>query len=367
MRRTGGDQSGKEWDGTLASKRDTATQSSSMQTSKRTPKRTLKQTSKRTSKQTSKRTSMRTGSNEEEEEDEQQASWFGKGERSTTTTPGKPAEKKRHNKKGKRVASKFIPHPKLVEEYYGGKELADDEEGEESMLGPGGMPAVDINNKLRQHSLGLEEALRTKDPWKRMICSITGAWEANAWNVHASFLQAYKIRKETEKGAHAQYVRDIILGGLLESPADVAAAGNPVEMHGVSSTRGSQIDPYVHSMHSFSNVGGGVARQQRCVLCLKEGRRKLTAIYCGLCVTTAARDEERKPTKHAYCTDANRQCFARHVAACYRCQAYRGEIASRAEARTMIQPDVAFAGPAYVTAHPKRMRRGKRSKKNVSK
>ena len=183
------------------------------------------------------------------------------------------------------------------------------------------------------------------------------------WNMHTYFLDEYKTRKKKKKGAYSEYIRDIILGGLLQQPDNAAAAGDPVEMHAVMSTRGSQIDPYVHTMHSFATVGGGIARQQCCVLCHKEGRKKLTTFYCGLCVTTATQEEDRKPTKHAYCMDANHQCFARHVAACFHCQSYRGEIASRNEAR-LVPTNVAIAGPSYVNMNPRRMRRGKKKRKN---
>ena len=56
----------------------------------------------------------------------------------TTTIDGLPAEKKRHDPEGNRVASKFIPRPKMVEEYYDG------------------MPATDIVNCNAQFLLGIE-------------------------------------------------------------------------------------------------------------------------------------------------------------------------------------------------------------------
>ena len=38
----------------------------------------------------------------------------------TTTLPGDPAEKKRHDANGRRVTSAFVPQPKLVQLYYDG-------------------------------------------------------------------------------------------------------------------------------------------------------------------------------------------------------------------------------------------------------
>ena len=84
------------------------------------------------------------------------------------TTPGTPAEKKRHDQRGNRVASTFVNHPKLVEDYYGNKE------------GGTGMSTVDQNNKLWQYCLRIEDTMQTEDPWKWMICSVIGMWETNA-------------------------------------------------------------------------------------------------------------------------------------------------------------------------------------------
>ena len=269
----------------------------------------------------------------------------------TTTLAGPPAEKKRHLD-GVRVASVFVPRPKLVADYYGDAEVS-------------GMPAIDINNKLRQYCLGIEEAVRTFDPWKRMICSIIGTWETNAWNMHTHFSEAWRLRKKNDRGAHAEYVRSIILGGLFPHPADEVAAGEPVES--LSGTRSSRVDPYVHTMYTFKEVGGGIARQQRCVLCIAEKKKtkSLTAFYCGLCATTAIREEERKPTKHAYCVDSKRQCFTRHIAACFRFQSCHNQIPQRNEARPLAATS-SVAGPMFVYQSPKKNRRGKANERKKS-
>ena len=78
------------------------------------------------------------------------------------------------------------------------------------------------------------------------------------------------------------------------------------------------IDPYVHTMQRCADDLSGVARQQRCVMCIKEKRRTSTTFYCSLCCVTAVQEEERRPAKHAYCINPKYNCFARHIAMCYR-------------------------------------------------
>jgi len=72
----------------------------------------------------------------------------------STTTPRTPAEMKCHDRGGNQAPSLFIQHPKVVEQYFG------------SRASGTGMSAIDQNNKLHQHCLGIEEAVRTNDPWK---------------------------------------------------------------------------------------------------------------------------------------------------------------------------------------------------------
>ena len=76
------------------------------------------------------------------------------------------------------------------------------------------------------------------------------------------------------------------------------------------------IDPYVHTMQRCADDLSGVKRQQRCVMCIKEHRRTMTSYYCSLCCITAIREEERKPSKHAYCINSKYNCFSRHIAKC---------------------------------------------------
>ena len=83
----------------------------------------------------------------------------------TTTLPGSPAEKKRHHSDGRRAQSKFVPRPKLVEEYYKG------------------MPASDIVNRHAQFCIGIEEAVCVTDIRRRIACSIVGTWGANAYGM----------------------------------------------------------------------------------------------------------------------------------------------------------------------------------------
>lgn len=161
--------------------------------------------------------------------------------------------------------------------------------------------------------------------------------------------------------AYATYVREVILGGLLLDPESDDQVGDAIEMHTTTGAMGARVDPYVHTMHTFKSVSGGTARQQKCVLCLKSGRKTKTAFYCGLCATTASREELRQPTKHAYCMGSQHQCFARHIAACFQFQQQHDQdVPSRDQAEPHMPAGTTVAGPTYVTSHPKRQRRGKK-------
>ena len=203
-----------------------------------------------------------------------------------TTLPGPPAEKKRHSN-GVRVQSVFVERPQLIAYYYGNEE-------------EGGMSDVDINDNLRQYCLGIEEAMRTRDPWKRILFSITGMWEANSWSMTTHFSEKWKQEKNLSKSEHCNFVRYIILGGMFSSIEEVV----PQTVESVTAFSGqTSYDPYVHTIYQFSSVGGGTSRQHQCVLCISDSKgkkRTLTSHYCGLCATTAVHEDERKPTKHAY-------------------------------------------------------------------
>ena len=272
----------------------------------------------------------------------------------TTTLIGPPAEKKRHTPDGRRAPSVFVKRPKLVFDYYNG------------------MPGTDIVNRNAQFLIGLEAAVRSRDIHKRMCCTILGTWMANAYAMAMRF-QPFSIKKDITT---ASFVRDVILGGLFEkntlplqlvhgvslnndnnslstihgsvsinvtnnnqrnrstnsSPSVIAsptlpplppvqneiAIGGGTEPASVVHLIDSQsIDPYVHTMQRCSDQHTGQARQQRCVMCNKEGRRSMTSFYCSLCCITANREEDRKPSKHSYCIKPEFNCFSRHVAKCY--------------------------------------------------
>jgi hypothetical protein len=292
----------------------------------------------------------------------------------TTTIAGTPAEKKRHTKDGQLAPSVFVPRPKLVEDYYNA------------------MPGTDIVNRNAQFLIGMEDAVRTSDISKRMACTILSTWMANGYGIAKKFFPLERSRKLTT----ASFTREVILGGLFQP---LAGGGTPVQVQQQNNNAqrnqrmepetlgavvvgaqrrdtlpctidSSAIDPYVHTMQKFKDVDG-VGRQQRCVTCNAEGRMKTqTSVYCGLCTITANKETDRKPTRHAYCLDANFQCFSRHIAACYMHMKKTGTIAQRAELRNnktggsmangIAQANIPIAGRVILSGVPKR-RKSKRS------
>ena len=249
----------------------------------------------------------------------------------TTTLPGVAAEKKRHTPEGKRAQSVFVKRPKLVADYYNG------------------MPGTDIVNRNAQFLIGLEEAVRTRDIHKRMCCTVLGTWMANAYGMAMKYLPN-EMKKDMTV---ASFVKDVTLEGLFQTTpastrAPISTIGNndteslvstmnnslspsappprnevAIGMDNTLSQTYSQlvsnhaIDPYVHTLQRCADEVSGVQRQQRCVMCISENRRTMTAFYCSLCCIIANRDEERKPSKHAYCIKTEYNCFSRHIAKCY--------------------------------------------------
>jgi len=120
------------------------------------------------------------------------------------------------------------------------------------------------------------------------------------------------------KGGMSGFVRDICIGqdGLFKAGKndDDQLSGPPDSSVGVTlSIDPAATDPYVHTCMPFKTVKG-ISRQQKCVMCLAEGRRKATSVYCGLCCVLSTRDIERYPSRHAYCVGGKYQCFSHHVA-----------------------------------------------------
>lgn len=254
----------------------------------------------------------------------------------TTTQPGRPAEKKRHHADLTRAPSKFISRPRCIEEFYTS------------------MPASDIVNRNAQFLIGIEEAIRTTEIRKRIGCSIVGHWFGNSFGMANKWSPKYTNKGE-QYGKIGKFVRDVVLGeegkpGLFPKIAPVVSRenedGQVVQFN---------IDPLVHPLCPFKDVSD-TSRQQRCVMCIQEGRRVMTSVYCGYCAVTANRNTDRNPTRHAYCT-SKYQCFARHVANCYKQLQSSGQVNSFREDARMSRP-VAIAEPMYVVP-------GKASKKKT--
>ena len=299
----------------------------------------------------------------------------------TTTLPGTEAEKKRHTPDGRRAPSVFVKRPKLVADYYNG------------------MPGTDIVNRNAQFLIGLEEAIRTNDIYKRMCCTVLGTWMANAYGMAMRHFSEDKKRNMST----ASFVKDVILEGLFEQkqPVQLINVGQSDDSQSLisvstmnASINGSvvppqnrfaigvgavtpstqlidqlAIDPYVHTMQRCADELSGVNRQQRCVMCIDEGRRTMTAYYCSLCTVTANREQDRRASKHAYCIKSEYNCYARHVAKCYVVMNRTGMVAQRDAIRQITketrqqQVELPIAGRVVSRSIPSRRKRSKRKNK----
>jgi hypothetical protein len=259
----------------------------------------------------------------------------------TTTLPGLPAEKKRHDRTGKRVESKFVPRPKLVEDYYHG------------------MPATDLVNRKRQFLIALEEALRTESVKRRIMCTLIGTLMSNA---HRMMVQWSSWGKQENNGV-SRFCCEVILDGLFDKEQQK-------NMSAMQSIDSSLIDPYVHTIKKISELRGDANRQQRCIMCTAEGvpyNKNHVAFYCGLCAITSTRECDRKATRHAYCVFGERQHFARHIAACYMTlNAGAANFSVDRETIRNMNPRTVLAGNSFAKGAPKKRKRKTRASKNTT-
>ena len=65
-------------------------------------------------------------------------------------------------------------------------------------------------------------------------------------------------------------------------------------------------DPFFHTCMPFNSVQY-ISRNQKCVMCLAEGRKKATYVYCGLYTILSHRETDRHPLHYDYCMGGKNQ------------------------------------------------------------
>ena len=233
----------------------------------------------------------------------------------STTLIGKPARKKRHDPKGKRLPDRLIPTPMVENEYYDG------------------MPAVDINNHKRQGGVAVESALRLLGPdawWRRVFACVLGTSEVNAQMAGEAFYS-----KTYGDMRHKRFVEILsmqLMGYPMEDILDIGNEdknddddGNgPHRISGSASSCGGASSG-THAIGKFAELNSGdpldkggrayvkgkdLAKQQKCVYCLRVHKaNKDTSWYCKLCAAT----QSGGPSQAALCVGSDRQCFAEHI------------------------------------------------------
>jgi hypothetical protein len=261
----------------------------------------------------------------------------------TTTLPGVPAIKKRHDKFFKQVEPKLVPRPTLVEHYYDG------------------MPSTDIVNRKRQFLVNLEGAVRTNDIKKRIMCTIVGTWVSNA---HGQFVKwSTSLVNDDEGNSIHDFVANVIKGGLFQNVVPPETSTKAIRI----THKATEMDAFVHPAYTFAELNDNYSRQQKCVMCIKEGyKNSKSSYYCGYCCATAVRETERKPSKHTYCIGSPRHCFSRHVAACFIALQQGAKVIDQQIAKTS-RLGIAVAGHTYMTGPPKFRKRKKRNSSPNSK
>ena len=141
-----------------------------------------------------------------------------------------------------------------------------------------------------------------------------------------SIRQSATIQEQQQSTNQMPLLGPIIIPNLPQQ-SEIAINGGTNAKSISNMIDNNAIDPYVHTMQRCADDLSGVKRQQRCVMCINEQRRTMTSYYCSLCCITAIREEERKPSKHAYCINSKYNCFSRHIAKCYRHMNVTGRVA----------------------------------------
>ena len=59
--------------------------------------------------------------------------------------------------------------------------------------------------------------------------------------------------------------------------------------------------PFFHTCIKFKIVQD-ISGQKIVFMCLADGSKKETPVYCGLCTIMSHRETDRHPSRHAYCT-----------------------------------------------------------------
>ena len=228
----------------------------------------------------------------------------------STTLIGKPARKKRHDPKGKRLPDRLIPTPMVENEYYEA------------------MPAVDINNHKRQGGIAVESALRLHGPdawWRRVFACVLGTSETNAQMAGAAFYSS--MYGEMRHKRFAEILAMQLMGYSMEDIDDDDDDDDDGDdaPHRVTMSSGCGASSGVHAIGKFTDLNSGepldkggrayvkgkdFCKQQKCVYCLRvKNVHKLTSWYCKLCAATAG-----GPSQAALCVSHDCQCFAEHIA-----------------------------------------------------
>eukprot|EP00957_Ditylum_brightwellii_P159837 12167157-Ditylum_brightwellii.AAC.1 len=152
------------------------------------------------------------------------------------------------------------------------------------------MPAANIVNRHAQFLLGIEKAIRTKDTFKRILCSIVGQWAVNSFGMARVCSPRYNNKEHRKQDVVLE--EDGFFAVNIGFDVPVVSTDKQVMVLSIDSPK---TDPLVHTLRPFNNVKD-VSRQQKCVMCMSEGQRKATSHYCGLCTVVAIRETGRNPT-----------------------------------------------------------------------
>ena len=176
------------------------------------------------------------------------------------------------------------------------------------------MPDLDIVNCNAQFLLGIGEAVWITTIFKGIPCFIIGVYASNAFVLSRAFSPSYQRLEGNTRGVFGGFISDIMIeDGLFVDDNSRQHDRSTLNQSGINTSVDPTVTyPFVHTCMSFNSVQD-ISRHQKCVMCMAEGRKKATYIYCGFCTNTSHREIDRHSSRHAYCMGCKYQCFQRQT------------------------------------------------------
>ena len=127
-------------------------------------------------------------------------------------------------------------------------------------------------------------------------------YASNYFGLARAFSPSYKVLEGKKVGGFGGFIHDILVGdGLFEDEHSRRQEISIINQSGIKIYVDLTVtDTFFCICMPFTSVQD-INRQQKFVMCLAEGRKKETSVYCGFCTIILHIETDRHPSRHAYC------------------------------------------------------------------